>query len=203
MKEQHRHSCGCAVCGRKKVNIEMELDQLYEQYYDELRSYAAEQRVAANGLRPPPNGAGPFPGSVEVDASGTVTQYDHRAPELHDHDPDDLDGEESEEYDDDDDYADDDELDDDDIGTDEADIGDEIDEPPPPPPITHRQQPRRPPVKAPPGQRVAMISYLLVLTLRRSKVSSVSLNSLEGAYAKFHLVFFLPLVPRRYTHHCG
>ncbi|KNX49752.2 stress response protein NST1 [Cryptococcus deuterogattii R265] len=148
MKEQHRHSCGCAVCGRKKVNIEMELDQLYEQYYDELRSYAAEQRVAANGLRPPPNGAGPFPGSVEVDANGTVTQYDHRAPELHDHDPDDLDGEESEEYDDDDDYADDDELDDDDIGTDEADVGDEIDEPPPPPPVTHRQQPRRPPVKA-------------------------------------------------------
>ncbi|WVQ76675.1 hypothetical protein IAR50_006349 [Cryptococcus sp. DSM 104548] len=160
MKEQHRHSCGCAVCGRKKINIEMELDQLYEQYYDELRSYAAEQRTASNGLRAPPNGAGPFPGSVEVDASGTVTQYDHRAPDSghhhdghdhdHDHDHEELEDEESEEYDEDDEYADEDELDDDDIGTDEADVGDDEDEPPAPPPVSHRPTPRRPPsVKAP------------------------------------------------------
>lgn len=203
MKEQHRHSCGCAVCGRKKVNIEMELDQLYEQYYDELRSYAAEQRIAANGLRPPPNGAGPFPGSVEVDANGTVTQYDHRAPELHDHDPDDLDGEESEEYDDDDDYADDDELDDDDIGTDEADVGDEIDEPPPPP-VTHRQQPRRPPVKTSSRSEGGddFLSFGSNLATIKGKFCLVQTLS-RGAYAKFHLVFSLPLVPRRYTHHCG
>ncbi|ODO03015.1 hypothetical protein I350_05859 [Cryptococcus amylolentus CBS 6273] len=160
MKEQHRHSCGCAVCGRKKINIEMELDQLYEQYYDELRSYAAEQRTASNGLRAPPSGAGPFPGSVEVDASGTVTQYDHRAPDSgyhhdehdhdHDHDHEELEDEESEEYDEDDEYADEDELDDDDIGTDEADMGDDDDEPPAPPPVSHRPTPRRPPsVKAP------------------------------------------------------
>ncbi|WVN88889.1 uncharacterized protein L203_104104 [Cryptococcus depauperatus CBS 7841] len=145
MKEQHRHSCGCAVCGRKKVNIEMELDQLYEQYYDELRSYAAEQRTAANGLRPPPLGAGPFPGSVEVDAAGTVTRYDHRAPlPEDDHDEE---GEESEEYDEE--YEEDeDDLDEEDIGTDEADVGDDEEPPVVAPPISHRQ-PRQPSRKPP------------------------------------------------------
>ncbi|WVW78857.1 hypothetical protein I302_100820 [Kwoniella bestiolae CBS 10118] len=145
MKEQHRHSCGCAVCGRKKVNIEMELDQLYEQYYDELRSYAAEQRAAANGIKPPPSGAGPFPGSVEVDSSGVITRYDHRAPDpMGEHDHDDLDGEESEEYDDEDEYGDEDELDDEEIGSDEADVGDDLDDQHPPPPVS-RQAARPPP----------------------------------------------------------
>ncbi|WVR04309.1 hypothetical protein IAU60_001309 [Kwoniella sp. DSM 27419] len=148
MKEQHRHSCGCAVCGRKKINIEMELDQLYEQYYDELRSYAAEQRAAANGIKPPPNGAGPFPGSVEVDATGAVTRYDHRAPDaMGDHDHDDLDGEDSEEYEEEEDYADDDEIDDEEIGSEDADVGDDIDDPAHPPPPA--RAPRQPPVKAP------------------------------------------------------
>ncbi|WRT65149.1 uncharacterized protein IL334_002091 [Kwoniella shivajii] len=146
MKEQHRHSCGCAVCGRKKVNIEMELDQLYEQYYDELRSYAAEQRAAANGIKPPPNGAGPFPGSVEVDSSGVITRYDHRAPDPSgDHDQDEIDGEESEEYDDEDEYGDEDELDDEEIGSDEADVGDDLDDTHPPPPVTRTA--RQPPAK--------------------------------------------------------
>ncbi|WVQ68883.1 uncharacterized protein L199_007092 [Kwoniella botswanensis] len=145
MKEQHRHSCGCAVCGRKKVNIEMELDKLYEQYYDELRSYAAEQRAAANGIKPPPNGAGPFPGSVEVDSSGVITRYDHRAPDpMGDHDHDDLDGEDSEEYDDEDEYGDEDELDDEEIGSDEADVGDDLDDQHPPPPVS-RTTTRPPP----------------------------------------------------------
>ncbi|OCF42079.1 stress response protein NST1 [Kwoniella heveanensis CBS 569] len=148
MKEQHRHSCGCAVCGRKKVNIEMELDQLYEQYYDELRSYAAEQRAAANGVKPPPSGAGPFPGSVEVDATGAVTRYDHRAPDPSgEHEHDDIDGEESEEYDEEDDYADEEELEDEEIGSDEADVGDDIDDAAHPPPPA--RAPRQPPVKAP------------------------------------------------------
>ncbi|WWD21946.1 stress response protein NST1 [Kwoniella shandongensis] len=147
MKEQHRHSCGCAVCGRKKVNIEMELDQLYEQYYDELRSYAAEQRAAANGVKPPPNGAGPFPGSVEVDATGVVTRYDHRAPDPHVHDHDDLDGDESDEYDDEEDYGDEDELDDEDIGSDEADVGDDLDETAQPPPPVSNRHARPPPTK--------------------------------------------------------
>ncbi|WWC67558.1 uncharacterized protein I206_101467 [Kwoniella pini CBS 10737] len=158
MKEQHRHSCGCAVCGRKKVNIEMELDQLYEQYYDELRSYAAEQRAAANGIKPPPNGAGPFPGSVEVDSTGVITRYDHRAPDpMGDHDHDDLDGEDSEEYDDEDDYGDEDELDDEELGSDEADVGDDLDDhqhhnhqhPPPPPTRNNQQRPPAPNSKPP------------------------------------------------------
>ncbi|WWC59071.1 uncharacterized protein I303_101618 [Kwoniella dejecticola CBS 10117] len=155
MKEQHRHSCGCAVCGRKKVNIEMELDQLYEQYYDELRSYAAEQRAASNGIKPPPNGAGPFPGSVEVDSTGVITRYDHRAPDpMGDHEHDDLDGEESEEYDDEDDYGDEDELDEEELGSDEADVGDELDDhqhhnhPHPPPPLARGNNQQRPPPPA-------------------------------------------------------
>ncbi|ORY25369.1 salt tolerance down-regulator-domain-containing protein [Naematelia encephala] len=130
MKEQHRNSCGCAVCGRKKVNIEMELDQLYEQYYDELRTYAAEQRAAERG-HPPPEGAGPFPGSVEVDASGQITQYDHRAPDPHDHDDLIDDGSEGE-YDDEEEYDDEDDLDDEDLGSEDADA-DELDDAPPPP----------------------------------------------------------------------
>ncbi|KAK8846638.1 hypothetical protein IAR55_005725 [Kwoniella newhampshirensis] len=147
MKEQHRHSCGCAVCGRKKVNIEMELDQLYEQYYDELRSYAAEQRAASNGVKPSPNGAGPFPGSVEVDATGVVTRYDHRAPETQHHDQDDHDENESDEYDDEEDYGDEDELDDEDIGSDEADVGDDLDDTTQPPPPVANRHARPPPTK--------------------------------------------------------
>ncbi|KAI9635583.1 uncharacterized protein MKK02DRAFT_44273 [Dioszegia hungarica] len=141
MKEQHRHACGCAVCGRKKVNIEMELDQLYEQYYDELRLYAAEQRAASVGHRAQPPGAGPFPGSVEVDATGTVTKFDHRAPEHAYYQDDGLEDEGSEleeEYD----GEDDEELDDEDLGSDEAEAGDDIDEPPPARAI------RKPPARA-------------------------------------------------------
>lgn len=128
MKEQHRHSCGCAVCGRKKVNIEMELDQLYEQYYDELRLYAAEQRSASIGHRAPPPGAGPFPGSVEVDATGTVTKFDHRAPEnaYYDDGLEDEGSELEEEYD----GEDDEDLDEEDIGSEDAEAGDDDDPPP-------------------------------------------------------------------------
>ena len=137
MKEQHRHSCGCAVCGRKKVNIESELDQLYEQYYDELRHYAAEQRAVVASP-----GAGPFPGSVEVDATGQVTRLDHRAPDPRALAPDDLIDDASEDYDDED-YDDEDDLDDDEIGSDEADVGD--DEPPPQPPRQTKPMPKAAP----------------------------------------------------------
>ncbi|KAG0021440.1 Stress response protein nst1 [Podila clonocystis] len=40
MKEQQRHACPCAVCGRKRSAIEDELEQLYDAYYDELEEYA-------------------------------------------------------------------------------------------------------------------------------------------------------------------
>ncbi|KAG0092940.1 hypothetical protein BGZ93_008103 [Podila epicladia] len=40
MKEQQRHACPCAVCGRKRSAIEEELEQLYDAYYDELEEYA-------------------------------------------------------------------------------------------------------------------------------------------------------------------
>ena len=119
MKEQHRHSCGCAVCGRKKVNIETELDSLYEQYYAELQLYAAEQRAASYGHRPQPAGAGPFPGSVEVDATGTVTKFDDRAPDPNAPDEDYADEEGSEVFDDED-YEDE-EVDDEELGTEEGD----------------------------------------------------------------------------------
>jgi len=141
MKEQHRHSCGCAVCGRKKVNIEMELDQLYEQYYDELENYASHQRAAAaNGNIPAPLGPGPFPGSVELDANGQLTKMDHLAPTPH---PAPLDpkAEESDDYEED--YDDDEEeVEEDELGSEEAELGegDDLEEP---------RQPVQPPPRAP------------------------------------------------------
>lgn len=94
MKEQQKHSCGCAVCGRKRYvfiiyypalltpdrhAIEEELEVLYEAYYEELESYASYQRqyVASGGpkggMPPPP--PGPFPGSVEVGSDGSITYH--------------------------------------------------------------------------------------------------------------------------------
>lgn len=122
MKESHRHSCGCAVCGRKKVNIESELDQLYEQYYAELRSYAADQQAAEYGRQAGPPGAGPFPGSVEVDSSGQITKFDDRAPDR----PEDFEDDASDGYEDDEEEYEDEELEDD--QSDEADAGDELDD---------------------------------------------------------------------------
>lgn len=119
MKEQQRHSCSCAVCGRKKVNIEKELDQLYEQYYEELERYTALQR---NSTRhpdcPPPPGAGPFPGSVELDPSGQLLKFDHLAPNpAHQHNLDSSDEYDDEDYDDEDE-----DLDDDDIASDDVEV---------------------------------------------------------------------------------
>ncbi|BEI88499.1 uncharacterized protein CcaverHIS019_0112170 [Cutaneotrichosporon cavernicola] len=118
MKEQQRHSCGCAVCGRKKVNIEMELEQLYHGYYADLEQYTSHQRAAMTSQDcPPPPGAGPFPGSVEIDSSGQLLKLDHLAPNQSHHPSVDDSFDEDE---DDEDFEDEEELDDDDLASEEA-----------------------------------------------------------------------------------
>ncbi|KNZ71902.1 Stress response protein nst1 [Termitomyces sp. J132] len=56
MKEQQKHSCSCAVCGRKRNAIEEELEVLYDAYYEELEQYANYQQryVLSGGTIPPP-----------------------------------------------------------------------------------------------------------------------------------------------------
>ncbi|KNF03880.1 hypothetical protein PSTG_02968 [Puccinia striiformis f. sp. tritici PST-78] len=83
MKEQQRHSCSCAVCGRKRLAIEQELEVLYDAYYDELENYAeASKKYYGSDLKtkgdrnlpgayPKPPGPGPFPGSVDIMMSAT------------------------------------------------------------------------------------------------------------------------------------
>ncbi|EIM84195.1 uncharacterized protein STEHIDRAFT_123056, partial [Stereum hirsutum FP-91666 SS1] len=77
MKEQQKHSCSCAVCGRKRNAIEEELEVLYDAYYEELEQYANYQQryVSSGGTLPPPPGPGPFPGSVELDKNGAVVGH--------------------------------------------------------------------------------------------------------------------------------
>ncbi|KAH0580052.1 hypothetical protein H2248_002866 [Termitomyces sp. 'cryptogamus'] len=77
MKEQQKHSCSCAVCGRKRNAIEEELEVLYDAYYEELEQYANYQQryVLSGGTIPPPPGPGPFPGSVELDKNGAVVGH--------------------------------------------------------------------------------------------------------------------------------
>ncbi|KAG6848492.1 hypothetical protein H0H93_016560 [Arthromyces matolae] len=77
MKEQQKHSCSCAVCGRKRNAIEEELEVLYDAYYEELEQYANYQQryVLSGGTLPPPPGPGPFPGSVELDKNGAVVGH--------------------------------------------------------------------------------------------------------------------------------
>ncbi|KIM71687.1 hypothetical protein PILCRDRAFT_16832, partial [Piloderma croceum F 1598] len=80
MKEQQKHSCSCAVCGRKRNAIEDELEVLYDAYYEELEQYANYQQryVSSGGTLPPPPGPGPFPGSVELDKDGVVIGQHHK-----------------------------------------------------------------------------------------------------------------------------
>lgn len=118
MKDQQRHSCSCAVCGRKKINIELELEQLYDQYYDDLERYTEHNRIAAEGEYPRPPGPGPFPGSIEMDSTGQLLQHDGLG--AYRPTPDALD--ESDEYEDEDDYDDEEELDDDELGSEDADV---------------------------------------------------------------------------------
>lgn len=74
MKEQQKHSCSCAVCGRKRSAIESELEVLYNAYYEELEQYVdhQQQHVKSGGAIAPPPGPGPFPGSVTLDSAGNV-----------------------------------------------------------------------------------------------------------------------------------
>ncbi|CAO1632056.1 unnamed protein product [Sympodiomycopsis kandeliae] len=74
MKDQQKHTCTCAVCGRKRSAIESELEVLYNTYYEELQQYANHQQqyVKSGGAIPPPPGPGPFPGSIALDGSGNV-----------------------------------------------------------------------------------------------------------------------------------
>ncbi|KAF8310752.1 hypothetical protein DL93DRAFT_1569295 [Clavulina sp. PMI_390] len=78
MKEQQKHSCSCAVCGRKRNAIEEELEVLYEAYYEDLEAYANLQQRHNAGGGPPPPGPGPFPGSVALDANGSVIGVQHQ-----------------------------------------------------------------------------------------------------------------------------
>ncbi|KAL0573440.1 Stress response protein nst1 [Marasmius crinis-equi] len=77
MKEQQKHSCSCAVCGRKRNAIEEELEVLYDAYYEELEQYANYQQryLSSGGALDPPPGPGPFPGSVELDKNGSVVGH--------------------------------------------------------------------------------------------------------------------------------
>ncbi|MBW0505640.1 hypothetical protein O181_045355 [Austropuccinia psidii MF-1] len=92
MKEQQRHSCSCAVCGRKRLAIEQELEVLYDAYYDELENYAeaskkyysSESKAKIGkglpGPYPKPPGPGPFPGSVDIITTSTQTQTQTQLP---------------------------------------------------------------------------------------------------------------------------
>lgn len=74
MKDQQKHNCTCAVCGRKRSAIESELEVLYNTYYEELQQYATHQQqyIKSGGALPPPPGPGPFPGSIALDSAGNV-----------------------------------------------------------------------------------------------------------------------------------
>jgi hypothetical protein len=125
IKDHQRHSCSCAICSRKKITIEDELDRLYEAYAQELDVYghATDKQTLDQD---PSSGPGPFPGSVQVDEAGNVLHPDYLAPayrtKLTD-DPNSL--ESDEEYDDDEDYEEDEEdenvEDEDDVGSEEPD----------------------------------------------------------------------------------
>lgn len=45
MKQQQRNTCNCAVCGRKRVAIEQELESLYSAYFHELESLSDAQEM--------------------------------------------------------------------------------------------------------------------------------------------------------------
>ena len=68
-------SCVAHASQTKTRNaIEEELEVLYDAYYEELEQYANYQQryISSGGTLPPPQGPGPFPGSVELDKNGTV-----------------------------------------------------------------------------------------------------------------------------------
>ena len=69
--------CPCTVSTwqtQTRNAIEEELEVLYDAYYEELEQYANYQQryISSGGTLPPPQGPGPFPGSVELDKNGAV-----------------------------------------------------------------------------------------------------------------------------------
>ncbi|KAJ7238177.1 stress response protein NST1 [Mycena rebaudengoi] len=44
MKKEQKHSCSCAVCGKKSTAIEDELEIRYNAYYEDLEQYALCQQ---------------------------------------------------------------------------------------------------------------------------------------------------------------
>ena len=130
MKDYQRHACNCAVCARKRIAIESELDISYEAYATELNVFdlrEKEHRLLAEHDTQDLDGPGPFPGSVEVDPSGTIIKPDYLAPAQHAEkvnnesnivDSDEEYEEEDEDYEDD---EDDDLEEDEDIGSNDAD----------------------------------------------------------------------------------
>lgn len=49
MKEQQKHTCSCTVCGRKRTAIELELEGLYDAYYEELELFANQPHHHPDG----------------------------------------------------------------------------------------------------------------------------------------------------------
>jgi hypothetical protein len=130
MKDHQRHACSCAVCARKRIAIESELDMSYETYATELNAFdlrEKEHRLLAEHDTKYFDGPGPFPGSVEVDPSGNIIKPDYLAPAQHaekvNNEPNVVDSDEEYEEEDDDyeDDEDDDLEEDDDIGSNDAD----------------------------------------------------------------------------------
>ena len=66
--------CRSCVKPQTRNAIEEELEVLYDAYYEELEQYANYQQryISSGGTLPPPQGPGPFPGSVELDKNGAV-----------------------------------------------------------------------------------------------------------------------------------
>jgi hypothetical protein len=125
LKDQLRHSCTCSICGRKRLAIEEELEQLYEAYAHELDAFA-QRELQFNKFDEEvrtSTWSGPFPGSVDIDPSGNVINADYLAPDYRyskaGADNDTL--ESDEEYDDEDEEYDEDEEDD----VEEDDLGDD------------------------------------------------------------------------------
>lgn len=51
VKEMQRHSCTCAVCGKRRHAIEEELESMYDAYYEELEQYANSQQFPSQRAR--------------------------------------------------------------------------------------------------------------------------------------------------------
>lgn len=55
MKEQQKQACSCTVCGRRRNDIESQLEFLYNSYYQELENFANVQVASPDVYRPHPH----------------------------------------------------------------------------------------------------------------------------------------------------